>query len=416
MLLQILRYIDKGDVITMEISAVTTSPGPSVLGAPDNPVPVNNGRILSPAAQAVGLVRNGYFEHFGIDLPKGMIIRKSPDEGAVSEGIGFAGLILAGDNSSKSQEQFWKLFSARDNYFLKDSGVMAWKIDLKGNKTGTDSASDGDQDCIASMITVYNKLKNNEWALLKGMDMGKLRNRIIKDLSAFWSNHVKNVGGRLVFLSTDGKWAKRGDGKEIYYPSYPDPHFLRLFAEFDKGHTWGKLCDDVQDLNRLVLEQHRDLGSVGLNPMPAKVFVSVREGAFVVENYYKISRAEGASAEALIDNEMDSIRFLLRQSRAVILDRDPKAMAILNKLLEDAQISTPDSARILAGQGDSKWGYNNTLARACYGIAVFAAKGDISFVNTVIRDFRGDYFGTCDNEKNYYYDQSLILQAMDLAK
>ena len=162
------------------------------------------------------------------------------------------------------------------------------------------------------------------------------------------------------------------------------------------------------------------MGAVGQNPLPAKVFVSVAsDGSYVVENYYEVSKREGVTGEALKDNELDAIRFILRQGRAALLDKDQVAVAMLKELIKLAGISDPTSAHILAGsQGaPSKYGWNNTLARASYGLAVYAsgepAKAD-PFFCSVVKDHRGKYFGEWDGAKDYYYDQSLILQILDL--
>jgi hypothetical protein len=296
-------------------------------------------------------VRDSYLELFGKTLPQGAIILKKPGNNAVSEGIGFAGLIFTSNNSQKSQNSYWQIYKARKAYFLKNNGVMAFLVDANGNKVNADSASDGDQDWIASEIIVLNKLKSRQWKLPEEMTLSTFEKEIQKDLNAFWRAHVKQKNERLLFLPTDGPWAKRGDGREIYYSSYPDPHFLRIFAKFDKSHDWGKLADDVLDLNLEILKNHKKLGAAGQNPMPAKVFFRVSaNGNYRVENYYKISRAEGVRGDALKDNEMDSIRFVaLRMPRAAILDNDPKAIQILKEIIKLAYISGPGSAHILAG-------------------------------------------------------------------
>ena len=227
------------------------------------------------ASEKLGKVRDAYLEFYGKTLPQGTIILKKPDNNAVSEGIGFAGLIFASSNSPKSQNSFWQVYKARKAYFLKSNGVMAYLIDAQGRKVTTESASDGDQDWIASEIIVLNKLKAGKWKLPPGMTLSAFEKEIQKDLDAFWKAHVKAKNGRLFFLTTDGSWAKRGDGREIYYSSYADPHFLRMFSKFDKTHQWSKLAEDVLDLNLEILKNHKKLGAAGQNPMPAKVFVRI---------------------------------------------------------------------------------------------------------------------------------------------
>jgi len=375
---------------------------------------------------------SGYMKLFGKILPKGTVIINKPGNTAISEGVGFSGLIfcksgkigadglvLSQDRSVQSQNRYWQIYKARKEYFLKSSGVMAWEVDGSGNKISEDSASDGDQDWIASEMMVLKKLESGEWKIPQGLGMAGFKKQIQKDLDAFWNSHIKKADGRFIFLATDGSWAKRGDGRDIYYSSYPDPHFLREFSELDKGHDWAKLIKDVQDLNTVIIDNYKKLGAVGQNPMPAKVFVSVSSGKFNVENYYTISKKEGVTGDALKDNEADSIRFLLRMARAAILDNDNGAKDILRKLLKAAAIDGVSTAHIYAGDraAPSKWGWNNTLARACYGIAVYAVYGEDSakmFINSVIKDHKGEYFGEWEGAKNYYYDQSLILQILNL--
>ena len=386
-----------------------------------------------PFEEKMNEARNGYFALFGKKLPKGVVILKRPDDNAASEGIGFAGVILSAGigsagliYSSKtdkaSQQTFWELYQARKSYLLKSGGVMAWLIDKNGKKLNHDSASDGDQDWIAAELTALHKIKAGRWPLPAGLTLADLEKEVRRDLNAFWDAHIKEVNGKLIFLASDGGWAKRGDGREIYYPSYPDPAFIRLFAEFDKAHDWKKLADDVQALNQEVLNNYKKLGAVGQNPMPAKVFVSVASnGNFRIENYYTISKREGVKAADLKDNELDAIRFFLRMGRAAILNHDQKAVKMLAQIIAIAKITDPSSAYILAGEkgAPSKWGYNNTLARASYGLAVIGSGNNAlarEFFCTVLRDHKGRFFGEWDGAKNYYYDQSLILQILDLVK
>ncbi len=375
----------------------------------------------------VDKAREGFIELYGKVLPLGTIILKKPDNEAVSEGIGFAGIILSNSNGTKCQDAYWQLYKARKAYFLKSNGVMAngvmaWKVSSAGRILESASASDGDQDWIASELIVLAKLKSGTWSLPEGMTLSVFESEIRADLDAFWKAHVKKVNGRLIFMSSDGRWAKRGDGKNVYYPSYPDPYFLREFAKFDTTHDWGKLANDVQDLNQQIFDNHQGLGAAGQNPMPGKVFVSVRgDGTYRVENYYTISKREGVRGEALKDNEVDSIRFLLRAARSAILGQDQRSVSLLSSLLTTANIdlTNPHSAHILAGSkgAPSKYGWPNTLARASYGIAIMATQGKDSsetFFDSVVRDHKGKFFGEWDGAKNYYYDQSLIMQIMDL--
>ncbi|MDD5382673.1 MAG: hypothetical protein PHH60_03350 [Candidatus Margulisbacteria bacterium] len=388
---------------------------------------------VQTARQRTDEARSGFLQLFGQTLPNGTIIIRRPQADAPSEGIGFGGviygvsgsiaaggLILSSSSSQENQQAFWSLFNARREYFLQPNGVMAWLVSASGQVVSTDSASDGDQDWIGAELEVLNRIQCGQWQLPAGMTLDSFRSQIQGDLDAFWTNHIRERGGRLLFLPTNGAWAQRGDGRDVYYPSYSDPHFLRLFAAFDQGHDWARLVSDVQALNQVVLSAHDRLGAAGQNPMPAKVFVRASGGNFSVDNYYQISRHEGVSAADCTDNESDSIRFFLRQARAAILDGDQTAREMLSQILTIASITDPASAHLLAGsQGaPSPLGWNNTLARASYGIAVLGS-GDSTraqtFFCTVLDNHRGQYFGEWDGAREYYYDQSLILQMLDLA-
>jgi len=160
------------------------------------------------------------------------------------------------------------------------------------------------------------------------------------------------------------------------------------------------------------LNNSQKLGASGQNPMPAKVFVKVSGKSFVVENYYSISKKEGVSGDALKDNEADSIRFFLRQARYAIACNDNTAKQLLKDVLlktPDFSINDPSSVHLYAGQGNSKWGYSNILAKASYGIAVYAAYGKDKakpFVNSVENSNKGNYYGDWEGAKDYYYDQA----------
>lgn len=433
-----------------ERGAVPSQPKPAKKVRPagePRPAPVRSSSVSAPtpaAAQKTSAdlnniqeARNAYLALFGQQLPKGTIIIKKPDSDATSEGIGFAGqifalsgglaaagLALSAGNSAKDQAAFWQIYQARNAYFVKSNGVMAWSLNSNGTinrkNNGADSASDGDQDWIAAELATLEKLAGNLWQLPAGITMDEFKARIKADLKAFWDNHVKLTNGRLVFLSTDGAWAKRGDGREIYYPNYADPHFLRMFARFDSARAWAKLAEDVQALNQAILDDHGRLGAKGQNPMPAKVFVQVAaDGKYVVENYYERSKREGVGGAAVIDNEADAIRFLLRQARSARLDNDRAAIKMLAQLTAIANVTDVSSVHLYAGDSKASHplGYNNTLARAAYGLALYASGKTAkaaAFLRSVMNDHRGQFFGEWDGARNYYYDQSLILQILDL--
>ena len=263
----------------------------------------------------------GYLKLYGRKLSEGMIIKKSPDEEATSEGIGFAGILCTYSDAKDIQEKFWDIFMGRKTYHEKSNGVMAWLLGLDGLKRSQDSASDGDQDWILALITAYEKIQKGDLALppsktgLKSLE--DIKKEIQRLITSFYNAHIKQRGSRYVYLATDGEWAKRGDGKDIYYASYPDPYALCMFSKFDPAHNWQKVSNDVMELNEKILESYKDLGAQGQNQMPAKVFVSVStDGSYKVENYYIISSGEGVQDKDLVDNEEDSIRFFLRMARA----------------------------------------------------------------------------------------------------
>jgi len=380
-------------------------------------------------------VRTGFMKLFGNTLSGGTIILNKPNNNeAVSEGVGFGGKIYgvsgglaagaltsAGGKAESNQQTFWQIYRARNAYFMTGSGVMAWKVDGQGKQISTDSAADGDQDWIAAEQKALDDLQAGQWQLPAGITIEGIKTQIQTDRDAFWRNHVKPINGRLFFLASNGAWAKRGDGREIYYPSYPDPNALGRIFRSDSSHDGAKLVADVQALNQEVLANYQGLGASGQNPMPAKVFVTVlANGSYKVENYYEISGREGVRAEDRKDNELDSIRFFLRQGRAALLDGDAAAQTMLRQIIQIAKITGPSTAHILAGaQGaPSPLGFNNTLARASYGLAVLgsgeSAKAE-SFFCSVMNDHKGQYFGEWDGAKKYYYDQAMIIQALDLA-
>ncbi|MBN2057944.1 MAG: hypothetical protein JW782_04050 [Candidatus Saganbacteria bacterium] len=365
-------------------------------------------------------VRNNYLGLFGHQLGNGTLIVRRPDDFAVSEGIGFGGLIFSASSTAESQAAYWQLYNARNNYFLQPSGVMAWSLNLDGSVRSSDSASDGDQDWIASELIMLDRVQCGQVNLPDSLSLTAFRDQVQRDLNAFWDNHIRERGNRLIFLPTNGTWAQRGDGRDVYYTNYADPSLLRLFAAFDPAHDWNRLANDVQALNQEVLQAHSSLGAAGQNPVPAKVFIQVNSQNFTVENYYEISRREGVTGDALVDNEADAIRFFLRQARAAVLDNDHTAQENLRQIVQIARITDPASAHLYAGAegAPSPFGWSNTLARASYGLAVLGS-GDTSsaeaFFCSVMNDRHDAYFGEWAGARDYYYDQSMILQIMDLA-
>ena len=363
-----------------------------------------------------------YLKLYGVRVGQGMIIQNSPTQFATSEGIGFSGIVCTSSNAKDIQTAFWDIYMGRKLYHEKSNGVMAWKVDLNGNKLGLDSASDGDQDWILALILAYEKIERGEWTLppsktgLKTKD--DIKKEITRLLTSFYNAHIRYKHKKYVFLSSDGSWAQRGDKRDIYYSSYPDPYALCLFSKFDSTHDWSKISSDIMELNEKILLEWRDLGAKGQNPMPAKVFVTVlKGGTYKVENYYKISQQEGTTGEALKDNEEDSIRFFLRMARAAILSGNTKAKAILEKILTITKVTGVADPHIHAGDPNAthKYGFNNNLAKAGYAIAAFGAgKRELAkkLLGSVQKTFNGTCYSDWADAKKYYYPQSIILQSI----
>ncbi|MDI6731640.1 MAG: hypothetical protein QME05_03545 [Candidatus Margulisbacteria bacterium] len=372
--------------------------------------------------------RDGYFERYGAELADGNLILldgnpKQPRDRAVSEGIGFGALIAARTNRAEDQQRFWAICQARQTYFIKDTGVMRWIVGADGHKLDPgelegpdgpinnpdDSAADGDQDFIAAEITAYHKMESGDWEIPAGMTLDSFKADIKADLTAFWDAYIHTLKGprqRHILTSSDGSWdGSPGDLRYVYSPSYADPHFLQMFAEFDTDpdHAWSGLIADIMNLNAQILEQHDRLGAVGQNPMPAKVFVSVSSlGNFVIEKEPQ-------------DSEYDSIRFLLRMSRFAILDKNQPARQLLAQLTDIAGVSANFNDVVI---GEKR--YSNTLTHTSYGIALWAAGKQAEarqyFDQILLHERKADEFGQYFSDSPYsdYYSQSLIQQSIDL--
>ena len=381
-------------------------------------------QLLGTKTSDIDKAVRSYLKLYGHKIGSGMVIKKSPDKQATSEGIGFAGIMCTASNAKDIQTAFWDVFMGRKLYHEKSNGVMAWLVDLQGKKLNQASASDGDQDWILALILAYKKIECGQWSMPPAKTGLKTKADIKKEIkrliTAFYNAHIKQRNGRYIFLATDASWAKRGDGKDIYYASYPDPYALCLFSKYDSTHNWAKVSTDVMELNEKILAEYKGLGARGQNPMPAKVFVTVLSGGkYKVENYYTISKREGVTGDALKDNEEDSIRFFLRMARAAVLTGNQKAKTILGKILTIAKIKGVSDPHILAGNAGAPhpMGYNNNLAKAGYGAAAIGA-GKTSLAKQLLDSVNRTFNGTCYSDwpgaKNYYYPQSIIIQSLIL--
>lgn len=359
---------------------------------------------------------------FIIKLPKGFLVKDTEKHAAFSEGSGYGlvvstniyGLVIAATLSERDPDStsqiFESLFKGIETYAKNKNGLYAWKLSSAGKQLADISATDADIDVAYSLINMQQQVLQGKVKPAKGQSKYAKEPRIQELIDSIWDHEVIKRGGRLILKPSDGSWPEWGDGRFVFNPSYFLPHQLRAIAKFDKNkqHDWAKVINDSYDLMTQILADSKTLKPKGQNPIPDQVLCQVANNSFACESYNNVTP----------DNEFDAIRVPLQIGRAAIYDNDPKAKDFLKAFLAKAGVTGFWTANIGAGQNPAnKFGWNNELAMAMYGVAVKGVGGEFSqqylagYKKQLLVTFHKDYFGYVPQDANQYYKQTLVLQA-----
>jgi endo-1,4-beta-D-glucanase Y len=165
-------------------------------------------------------------------------IRRPEDkDDTVSEGIAYGMLIAAYHGDRAIFDGLWAY--ARERF--DGNGLMHWKINAEGRVVGSGAASDADEDMAIALI-VADRL----W----GGTYGKQARKVI---DAIYKYEIEP--GTLVMKPGDG-WG----GAAVTNPSYFDPAYFKVFAEFTGKKEWLAVVDKTYRMLELVAAHNRGTG------------------------------------------------------------------------------------------------------------------------------------------------------------
>jgi len=167
------------------------------------------------------------------------IRRPEDNDDTVSEGIAYGMLIAAYHGDRAIFDGLFAYAKAR----LDGNGLMHWKINSEGRVTGGGAASDADEDMAIALI-VAEKL----W----GAPYGELARRLIDSI---YESEIEP--GTFVMKPGDG-WG----GSLATNPSYFDPAYFKVFAEYTGNKNWLKVVDRSYRMLDLVASHNQGTGLI----------------------------------------------------------------------------------------------------------------------------------------------------------
>jgi endo-1,4-beta-D-glucanase Y len=167
-------------------------------------------------------------------------IRRPEDrDDTVSEGIAYGMLIAAYHGDQPLFDGLFEYARAR----FGGTGLMHWKINAEGRVAGAGAASDADIDMAIALIMAHK---------LWGKPYDDLAKRMI---GAIYEYEIEP--GTLVMKPGDG-WG----GSLVTNPSYFDPAYFKIFAQYTGDKRWLAVVDKTYRMLELVGSHNRGTGLV----------------------------------------------------------------------------------------------------------------------------------------------------------
>ena len=167
-------------------------------------------------------------------------VRRPEDkDDTVSEGIAYGMLIAAYHGDREIFDGLWAYARARRD----GNGLMHWKVNAEGRVAGNGAASDADEDMAIALI-VADKL----W----GEPYGAQAKSVIEGI---YNSEIEP--GTFVMKPGDA-WG----GSQVTNPSYFDPAYFKVFAEYTGNKKWLAVVDKTYRILDLVASHNQGTGLI----------------------------------------------------------------------------------------------------------------------------------------------------------
>lgn len=161
----------------------------------------------------------------------GLVYDPSADYQAVSEGVGY-GMLMA--VMMDDQATFDRIYDAALRLMANENGLLDWRIDRQGNKTGFGSATDAELDIAAALIFAASRVEAGTWQARTGITYAQ---EALIFLDAIYTFEVAE--GR--YLIPGDQFG--GGGQAIINLSYFAPAWFRLYNAFEGSDRWSTLIE-----------------------------------------------------------------------------------------------------------------------------------------------------------------------------
>jgi endo-1,4-beta-D-glucanase Y len=226
----------------------------------------------------------------GVGARGALRVRRPEDQDdTVSEAIAYGMLIAAYHGDREIFDGLWAYARAHSN----GNGLMHWKVNSEGRVVGSGAASDADEDMAIALI-VADKL----WGKPYGTSAKKLINAIY-DFEIEPGTYVMKPG--------DG-WG----GTPVTNPSYFDPAYFKVFAEYTGNKKWINVVDKAYRMLDLVSGHNQGTGLI-------PDWMTAGAGPAKGQSY---------------DYKWDATRVPLRLARDAVWFCEPRAQKLLTPLNE----------------------------------------------------------------------------------
>lgn len=221
---------------------------------------------------------------------------------AASEGVGY-GLICA--LYSDDQYYYDLILNAANTYMWNGNGYD-WRIDVNGNRIGTGSATDADEDIAFTLVMAQRLVDSGKWK--NNFDYG-VRAQIMID--NMWNSRMISYGKN---VAPGPGWG----GDEFVNPGYFAPAWYRIFQSVDKSnHDWTTVINNCY--NTIMTNPGYTLGLIPDWMTPQGKYYGNLGYNTYGDGHYLFK---------------DAIRIYWRIGTDYLWNKDPRALVFLNKAYE----------------------------------------------------------------------------------
>ncbi|MEI7934834.1 MAG: glycosyl hydrolase family 8 [Chlorobiaceae bacterium] len=261
-------------------------------------------KCSTPPVNPEEIVRSSWTHYKRTFIRAGRVVRPANNMDTVSEGESYAMLraVLMGDRTTFDECLAWSesVLSRKTSH---GDRLLAWHFE-NGKISDTTAASDADIDYAYSLVLAYRRWHYNHY-----IDLAR------EVLKSILDHETALVNGRL-YLIPSTLTESRADKLVAQNPSYYSPSSFKVFYEVSGDERWLELADTTYHLLGKLQVLFGDRKKSGLVPdwcaLDPKEKIVVLPGKSLVYGW-------------------DALRVPLRIAADYHLNKDPRALAVLQK-------------------------------------------------------------------------------------